>query len=185
LSIATSGNTAADTIQHAVDSLNSQFIAKSLFATYGTYADWSGSDIVNHSSSTFSIDDFMYSAGAGGAGTPGAGSIFGTSAGTIDVTAPPSVGGTSIDSAANARSAISAIGDALAKLGSVQGRVGAGQNQLGYALTLAQSQVTNFSTAESGIRDADIASEAATLTRVQILMQVRSRPWRKRTPRRR
>jgi len=139
LSSATSGNTAADTIQHAVDSLNSQFIAKSLFATYGTYADWSGSDIVNHSSSTFSIDGFMCSAGAGDAGTPGAGSIFGTSAGTIDLTAPPSVGGTSIDSA---------------------------------ALTLAQSQVTNFSTAESGIRDADIASEAATLTRVQILMQV-------------
>ena len=36
---------------------------------------------------------------------------------------------------------------------------------------LAQSQIANFSSAESQIRDADIASEAANLTKAQVLTQ--------------
>ena len=44
-------------------------------------------------------------------------------------------------------------------------------NQFNYAINLAQSQLTNLATAESRIRDADLASEAANLTKAQILMQ--------------
>jgi len=36
---------------------------------------------------------------------------------------------------------------------------------------LAQSQLTNTTAAESSIRDADLATEAANLTKAQILMQ--------------
>ena len=53
----------------------------------------------------------------------------------------------------------------------VQGKVGAGENLLTDAVNLAQSQITNFSAAESRIRDADIATEAANLTKSQVLQQ--------------
>jgi flagellin len=38
-------------------------------------------------------------------------------------------------------------------------------------VNLAQSQITNFSAAESRIRDANIATEAANLTKSQVLQQ--------------
>ena len=53
----------------------------------------------------------------------------------------------------------------------MQSRVGAGQNKLQYAMDLANSQITNFSAAQSRIRDADVAAEAANLTKAQVLQQ--------------
>ena len=53
----------------------------------------------------------------------------------------------------------------------MQGTVGAGINQLNFAIGLAQSQVTNYAADESRIRDADIASEAANLSKAQTLVQ--------------
>ncbi len=67
--------------------------------------------------------------------------------------------------------ALAAVNDAVSKLGIVQGKIGTAQNKLNYAIQLAQSQITNFSAAESRIRDADIASEAANLTKAQVLSQ--------------
>jgi len=49
--------------------------------------------------------------------------------------------------------------------------VGKGEDQLNYALGLSQSQVTSYSAADSTIRDADIAAEAANLTKTQIVQQ--------------
>ncbi len=71
----------------------------------------------------------------------------------------------------NAVAALTAITSAISALGLVQGRVGAGENLLNYASTLANSQITNFSTAQSSIRDADVASAAANLTKAQTLLQ--------------
>lgn len=70
-----------------------------------------------------------------------------------------------------ATNAINAIDNALSLLGNVQGKVGAGENQLNYAISLAQSQITNFSSAESQIRDTDVAAEAANLSKSQVLQQ--------------
>jgi len=42
---------------------------------------------------------------------------------------------------------------------------------LSYAIDLAQSQITNFSAAESSIRDANVAQQAANLTKAQVLQQ--------------
>lgn len=67
--------------------------------------------------------------------------------------------------------ALAAVNDAVSKLGIVQGKIGTAQNKLAYAIQLAQSQITNFSATESRIRDADIASEAANLTKAQVLSQ--------------
>jgi flagellin len=72
---------------------------------------------------------------------------------------------------ANGSAALLAISSAVAKLGQVQGQVGASQNTLQYAVALAESQISNFSSAESRIRDADVAAEAANLTKAQVLQQ--------------
>jgi flagellin len=67
--------------------------------------------------------------------------------------------------------AINAITQAVQNLGTVQGIVGAGENTLNYAINLAQSQITSFSSAQSQIRDANVAQQAANLTKAQVLQQ--------------
>jgi flagellin len=81
------------------------------------------------------------------------------------------IGLDSIDTVANALTAIANLGTAVTTLGQTQGRVGTGENDLNYSISLAQSQITNDSAAESRIRDADIAKEAANLTKAQVLEQ--------------
>ena len=71
----------------------------------------------------------------------------------------------------NAINALQLLTNAINNVGLTQGIVGAGENKLNYAVNLAQSQITNFSAAESGIRDADVAQEAANLTKAQVLQQ--------------
>ncbi|HMC59606.1 MAG TPA: flagellin, partial [Candidatus Solibacter sp.] len=67
--------------------------------------------------------------------------------------------------------ALTAIAGAVGALGAAQAVVGKAQNQLGYAIGLSQSQITNFASAESSIRDTDVAADAANLTKSQILEQ--------------
>lgn len=69
------------------------------------------------------------------------------------------------------KDAIAAIQAAVASLGLVQGKVGAGQNNLTQAVDLATAQIANFGAAESAIRDADIAVEASNLARLNTLQQ--------------
>jgi flagellin len=76
-----------------------------------------------------------------------------------------------IDTVANALNAITDITAAVQSLGKTQGAVGTGENDLNYAISLAQSQITNDSASESSIRDANIAQEAANLTKSQVLEQ--------------
>lgn len=70
-----------------------------------------------------------------------------------------------------ATTAVSAVATAVKALGTAQAAIGNGENQLNYAINLATSQITNFSAAESQIRDSDIAKEAANLTKAQTLQQ--------------
>jgi flagellin len=78
---------------------------------------------------------------------------------------------TSASNTSAAEAAIKAVQSAVTNLGLVQGKVGSAQNKLSYAIQLAQSQITSFSAAESRIRDADVAQEAANLTKAQVLQQ--------------
>jgi flagellin len=77
----------------------------------------------------------------------------------------------SITDVASAQAAITAIAAAVGSLGNVQGVVGAGVNQLNFAIGLAQSQITNYAADEGQIRDADIATDASMLTKEQVLTQ--------------
>jgi flagellin len=81
------------------------------------------------------------------------------------------INGKAVDSKANALTTLTALTTAIANLGLVQGAVGTGENELNYAVQLAQSQISSFSAAQSALRDADVATEAANLTKAQILEQ--------------
>jgi flagellin len=92
----------------------------------------------------------------------------GTLTALTETAVPPT---TSSTATGNALAAIAAINNAISQLGNVQSRVGAGENVLSYAISLANSQITNLSSAESGIKDADVAVEAANLTKAQVIQQ--------------
>jgi flagellin len=76
-----------------------------------------------------------------------------------------------ISTQGGAESAVTALATAVSALGTAQAVVGKGQNQLNFAISLAQSQLTNLAATESRIRDADLASEAANLTKSTIQLQ--------------
>jgi len=78
---------------------------------------------------------------------------------------------TTIATSAGASSAITSLQAAITALGSVQGSVGTAENRLGFAISIAQSQIVNKTAAQSRIRDANIAEESANLTRFNILTQ--------------
>jgi len=82
-----------------------------------------------------------------------------------------SSGALNIDTVAGALQAVVAVGSAVKQLGTAQAAVGKGENQLNYAIHLANSQITNFSAAQSDLRDANVAQQAANLTKAQVLQQ--------------
>ena len=76
-----------------------------------------------------------------------------------------------IGSQTAAAAAVAAITSAVTTLGSAQGQIGTLENRLDFAISLARSQVVNTKAAESRIRDANVAEEAANMTRFNILNQ--------------
>jgi flagellin len=76
-----------------------------------------------------------------------------------------------VSSAADATTALGLIQTAISNLGQVQGAVGAGENVINYATSLANSQITNLTASESSIKDANIAAEASNLAKAQTLQQ--------------
>jgi len=91
----------------------------------------------------------------------------------LTVSSAQSAGGSTADisNVNSAEAAVNALAAAVNKLGDAQAVVGRGENQFNYAINLANSQLTNFQAAESTIRDADLATESANLTKAQILLQ--------------
>jgi len=76
-----------------------------------------------------------------------------------------------LTTAANASAALTALQTSINSLGDVQGRVGAAMNRMQYAAQQAQTMYVSVTAAESRIRDADMATEAANLTKFNILTQ--------------
>ncbi|WP_321473318.1 flagellin [uncultured Paludibaculum sp.] len=163
----------ARSIDEAVAAINKQLQQSNIAALQGIVAvkeNVSGTEKINFLSSG---NSFQVSASGttNSAGVDGNGTAAGT-AGSVESEVAGDVSSTiSIDSMSNALKAVTSISAAITKLGSAQAAVGRGQNQLSYALSLAQSQISSFSAAESRIRDADVASEAANLTKAQVLQQ--------------
>jgi flagellin len=156
--------TTADTLAHAVANLNTAFEQAGVNIRA---LNNNGSLSLQSSSGSFAaVETGSTAAGTGATGDTG----FGSAAQATGSWAAPTVT-SSASATGNATAAIDAITQAVANLGVVQGKIGAGQNMLNYAISLAQSQITNFSSAQSQIRDADVASEAANLSKAQVLQQ--------------
>ena len=77
----------------------------------------------------------------------------------------------SVTSAAMALTALQSINDFISQVTAARGKVGAVQNRLVRSIANLSITIENLSSAESSIRDADIAEEVALLTRNQILVQ--------------
>jgi flagellin len=101
--------------------------------------------------------------------TPTNGAITGT-IGAV-TTAALNVTQTTFTTATQAQTALTQIQGAISSLGNVQNSIGTLQNRLGFAISLATSQKVNTEGAESRIRDANIAEEAAAMTKFNILSQ--------------
>jgi len=142
-----------ETLGAAIAAINAQTSSIGIYAVAS--ADGAGISIQSANSFTAST-------------TAAADGVFNSAAaGGQTVTGPSD----SASTTGNALAAVTAIQSALTQLGQVQARVGAGENILQYAIDLANSQITNVSSAESQIRDADVATEAANLTKAQVLEQ--------------
>ena len=79
--------------------------------------------------------------------------------------------GNAVNGQAAARSALDAVKLAIGSLTTNRGTLGAAESRLGVAITNLSVARENFAAAESQIRDVDVAEEAATLTRLNILQQ--------------
>jgi flagellin len=88
-----------------------------------------------------------------------------TSAGTL------AVDGLDMTSAANAQGTIQTIDDAITTVSGYRADYGAVQNRLESAQRNLETYSTNLSAAESGIRDADFAYEAAEMAKYNIMQQ--------------
>jgi flagellin len=143
----------AASIQTAISTINTQT------ASLGIYAVLDGTNGISFQS----INNFTASTTEGGAN----GGVMATALAQLPTTAPTA----SSTATGNAEAAITAINQAILQLGDVQSRVGAGENILTYATSLANSQITNDTGAESAIRDANVAAEAANLSQAQVLEQ--------------
>lgn len=80
----------------------------------------------------------------------------------------------SISSAANAQSMITAIDSMIAAVDSKRAELGAVQNRFSSTISNLSNISENVAAARSRIRDADFATETATLTSAQILQQASS-----------
>jgi flagellin len=83
-----------------------------------------------------------------------------------------SLNGASIPEGQSAsRAALDAVNSAITSLASTRGTLGATESRLQVAINSLTVARENFAAAESRIRDVDVASEAAELTRLNILQQ--------------
>jgi len=78
---------------------------------------------------------------------------------------------TDLTQASDAATALTAINTAIAEVAALRGALGASSNQLQAASNVMNNQITNLTSAESGIMDADIGKETANLSKYSILQQ--------------
>jgi flagellin len=123
-------------------------------------------EITREAANVSNADMSVYIGGAAGATTV----TVAMSGQAVDI-AGLGLTGATITDATTAGAALTAINTAVGNLGKAQGILGAGENNLHFATTLANSQIANVSAAQGRIRDADMAAEAANLTKAQVLSQ--------------
>jgi flagellin len=97
--------------------------------------------------------------------------IKGTKAADLGISGSVSLNTVNISSAGGARSALSTIDKAINDISTRRANLGSAQNRMQITIANLGSARENLSAANSRIRDVDVASETATLTRNNILLQ--------------
>ncbi|HUI83928.1 MAG TPA: flagellin [Candidatus Binatia bacterium] len=82
-----------------------------------------------------------------------------------------SIANDNLQTAGAAKTALTDINNAIAQVAALRGSIGAGINRLQAATNVMNNQTQNLSSAEDGIRSADITQSVANLTKYQILSQ--------------
>ena len=80
-------------------------------------------------------------------------------------------GATTADGQSASRATLDAVNQAISSLAATRGNLGAAESRLRVAINSLAVAKENFASAESRIRDADVAADAAELTRLGILQQ--------------
>ncbi|MDH4077198.1 MAG: flagellin, partial [Acidimicrobiia bacterium] len=128
-----------------------------------------GNDTTFSGSSVFTATALNFQVGSEGA----SGNQISTTVGVLDNT---DLGGADltaleVDTAANARTSIEAIDDAIEAVSTSRGTLGAIQNRFESVVNNLQVTTENLAASESRIRDTDMASEMVAFTKSQILQQ--------------
>ena len=82
-----------------------------------------------------------------------------------------SIANDNLQTAGAAKTALTDINNAISQVAALRGGIGAGINRLQAASNVMNNQTQNLSSAEDGIRAADITQSVANLTKYQILSQ--------------
>jgi flagellin len=119
-------------------------------------------------------NDVYLSDGTGAGSSPITMTIGSLSATSIGFTGAPvdlTAAGIDLTSAANAKNALTAITNAISNVAADRGSLGAVTNRLQSASYVISNQIQNLSSAQDGIRAADIGQEVANLSKFNILQQ--------------
>jgi flagellin len=172
----TINSTTAPTLDAAVSQINTQLQASSdpslqkIVAVKDT--DTSGAlGIRFMGSADFSVKLGSATTAGEGLADTSAGAINNGQGSILQSSTSAGAGIVDISNQTTAQQAVTALATAVTNLGNAQASVGKGENVFNFAVNLAQGQLTNEAAAESRIRDADLASEAANLSKAQILVQ--------------
>jgi flagellin len=158
----------ATTMAQALTQINTALQGSNVAALQGITAVQDGAGTIGFTSAgAFNLTIGQESLSTGAPDSKGFTGATGTSFAALTGTSTTAA----IDTIGGAQAAVTALATAVNSLGKAQAVVGKGENQFNYAINLAQSQLTNLGTAESRIRDADLAAEATNLTKAQILAQ--------------
>jgi flagellin len=91
--------------------------------------------------------------------------------GTVSLLGTQNLTTVHLESQDGAKSALAVIRQAIIDVGNERGTIGAGMNRLQSAVSVMQSQSLNSASAESTIRDANMAQEISNVTKYQMLSQ--------------
>jgi len=126
---------------------------------------------------TSTTDIFLSDSTASGASTisvsiPGLGAAnLDHGASRVSIAADSLTGPDQATAISNAKKALTDVNQAVANVAAIRGDLGAGINRLQSAVNVINNQTQNLTSAEDGIRSADIATEVANLTKFSILNQ--------------
>jgi len=160
------GGTATSSLQNLGAAINGSAGAGVAYGV-GTVANTSASATAN-ADGTLSITALVSGVGGNAVASTTTSTKLGFSAGA---TLAGGSGSAGLTTAASATAALTTIDSAIQSVASTRGALGASINRLQSAVNVINNQTQNLTSAESGIRDANISEEVANLTKYQILNQ--------------